>query len=89
MNVQTIKLYERCLIACANYPEYWVRYVQRMDEEGKTEIALDALHRATVTFLKVSTSHFSLQCPCDMYIYINSFSLNSTFAVHVIVLLGW
>ncbi|XP_024363891.1 pre-mRNA-processing factor 39-1 isoform X2 [Physcomitrium patens] len=49
---KTIKLYERCLIACANYPEYWVRYVQRMDEEGKTEIALDALHRATVTFVK-------------------------------------
>jgi hypothetical protein len=24
-----------------------------MDEEGKTELALDALHRATVTFVKV------------------------------------
>lgn len=49
---KTIKLYERCLIACANYPEYWVRYVQRLDFEGKTELALDALHRATVTFVK-------------------------------------
>ncbi|KAG0613938.1 hypothetical protein M758_6G139200 [Ceratodon purpureus] len=49
---KTIQLYERCLIACANYPEYWVRYVQRMDEEGKTDLALDALHRATVIFVK-------------------------------------
>lgn len=49
---RTIKLYERCLIACANYPEYWVRYVQRMDVEGKPELALDALHRATVIFVK-------------------------------------
>jgi pre-mRNA-processing factor 39 len=49
---KTIKLYERCLIACANYPEYWVRYVQRMDVEGKSELALDALHRATIIFVK-------------------------------------
>ncbi|XP_024366580.1 pre-mRNA-processing factor 39-1 isoform X4 [Physcomitrium patens] len=49
---KTIKLYERCLIACANYSEYWVRYVHRMDEEGKIESALDALHRASSTFVK-------------------------------------
>ena len=53
MGVQTVKLYERCLIACANYPEYWIRYVQRMDMEGNLELAMDALHRATTVFVKV------------------------------------
>ena len=69
--LQTIQLYERCLIACALYPEYWVRYVQRMDEEGKTELALDALHRATVTFVKVCFSFMKVYsllvlCSCLM-----------------------
>lgn len=49
---KTVKLYERCLIACANYPEYWIRYVQRMDYEGSIEIASDALTRATQIFVK-------------------------------------
>lgn len=57
MDVQTIKLYERCLIACANYPEYWIRYVQRMDAEGKLESALDALERASTVFVKVCFPH--------------------------------
>ena len=55
--MQTIKLYERCLIACANYPEYWIRYVQRMDAEGKLESALDALERASTVFVKVCFPH--------------------------------
>lgn len=51
--VQTVKLYERCLIACANYSDYWIRFVQRMDVEGKVELALNGLQRATGTFVKV------------------------------------
>eukprot|EP00249_Psilotum_nudum_P022185 c28411_g1_i1 orf=1180-2937(+) len=49
---KTVKLFERCLIACANYPEYWIRYVQRMDIEGSFEYASDALNRATQIFVK-------------------------------------
>lgn len=53
MYFQTVKLYERCLIACANYPDYWIRFVQRMDTEGKVELALNGLQRATGIFVKV------------------------------------
>lgn len=49
---KTKKLYERCLIACANYPEYWIRLVQRMDTEGQLELALDGLRGATSIFVK-------------------------------------
>ncbi|KAH9288350.1 hypothetical protein KI387_032467 [Taxus chinensis] len=47
-----VKVYERCLIACANYPEYWVRYVQCMQAAGSMEVANDALARATQIFVK-------------------------------------
>jgi pre-mRNA-processing factor 39 len=50
--LQTVKLYERCLIACANYPEYWIRYVQRMEVEGNLDLANNALTRATTVFVK-------------------------------------
>jgi len=50
---QIVKLYERCLISCANYPEFWMRYVDYMESNGGKEIANDALQRATSTFLKV------------------------------------
>ena len=48
-----MKLYERCLISCALYPEFWMRYVDFVDSKGGREIALDALERATLIFLKV------------------------------------
>eukprot|EP01018_Ginkgo_biloba_P031200 Gb_23802 [translate_table: standard] len=47
-----VKLYERCLIACANYPEYWIRYVQCMEAAGSMELANNALARATQIFVK-------------------------------------
>ena len=50
---QVVKLHERCLIACANYPEYWIRYIQCTDQEGTMEYAADALCRATQIFVKV------------------------------------
>ena len=58
--VQTVKLYERCLIACANYPDYWIRFVQRMDADGKLELALNGLQRSTGIFVKVGNFVFAL-----------------------------
>ena len=50
---QVVKLYERCLIACANYPEYWIRYVLCMEASGSMDLANNALARATQVFVKV------------------------------------
>lgn len=50
---QVVKLYERCLIACARYPEYWIRYVLCMEASGSMELAENALARATQVFVKV------------------------------------
>ncbi|PPS00558.1 hypothetical protein GOBAR_AA20117 [Gossypium barbadense] len=47
-----VKLYERCLIPCANYPEFWMRYVDFMESKGGREIANFALARAAEVFLK-------------------------------------
>ncbi|KAM7521754.1 hypothetical protein LguiA_011656 [Lonicera macranthoides] len=47
-----VKLYERCLIACANYPEYWIRYVLCMEASGSMDLAQNALARATQVFVK-------------------------------------
>ncbi|CAA7390579.1 unnamed protein product [Spirodela intermedia] len=49
---KVVKLYERCLIACANYPEYWTRYVLCMEASGSLELANNALARATQVFVK-------------------------------------
>ncbi|XP_020577520.1 pre-mRNA-processing factor 39-like isoform X1 [Phalaenopsis equestris] len=48
----TVKLYERCLIPCANYSEFWIRYVDFVDAKGGRELANDALERALKVFLK-------------------------------------
>ncbi|XP_010529144.1 PREDICTED: uncharacterized protein LOC104806115 [Tarenaya hassleriana] len=47
-----VKLYERCLIPCANYPEFWIRYVDFVESKGGRELANFALSRATQTFVK-------------------------------------
>ncbi|KAK8289165.1 hypothetical protein V6Z12_D07G173800 [Gossypium hirsutum] len=51
-NNGVVKLYERCLIACANYPEYWIRYVLCMEASGSMDLANNALVRATQVFVK-------------------------------------
>ncbi|CAK9162169.1 unnamed protein product [Ilex paraguariensis] len=51
---QVVKLYERCLIACANYPEYWIRYILCMEATGSMDLADNALTRATQVFVKKS-----------------------------------
>ncbi|KAJ6956639.1 pre-mRNA-processing factor 39-like isoform X3 [Populus alba x Populus x berolinensis] len=47
-----VKLYERCVIACANYTEYWIRYVLCMEATGNMDLANNALARATQVFVK-------------------------------------
>ncbi|THU46546.1 hypothetical protein C4D60_Mb09t06080 [Musa balbisiana] len=47
-----VKLYERCLIACANYSEFWIRYVEFVEAKGGRELANHALTRAVTVFLK-------------------------------------
>ncbi|XP_073226413.1 uncharacterized protein [Cicer arietinum] len=47
-----VKLYERCLIVCANYPDYWMRYADFMEAKGGREIANYSLDRATEIYLK-------------------------------------
>ncbi|KAM1679223.1 hypothetical protein ACFXTN_035813 [Malus domestica] len=53
-----IKLYKRCLIPCANYPEFWMHYVDFMEINGGREIANYALDRATQIFLKLPQCSF-------------------------------
>ncbi|KAK9056019.1 hypothetical protein SSX86_027106 [Deinandra increscens subsp. villosa] len=53
-----VKTYERCLIPCANYAEFWMRYVEFMESKGGRELANFALERTTQVFLKnVSEVH--------------------------------
>ncbi|KAL5219712.1 hypothetical protein ABZP36_024425 [Zizania latifolia] len=47
-----VKLYERCLIPCANYSEFWIRYAEFVDAKGGREIASYALGRASSCFVK-------------------------------------
>ncbi|XP_062196318.1 pre-mRNA-processing factor 39-2 isoform X2 [Phragmites australis] len=47
-----VKLYERCLIPCASYSEFWIRYAEYVDAKGGREIANYALGRASSCFVK-------------------------------------
>ncbi|GMH30903.1 hypothetical protein Nepgr_032746 [Nepenthes gracilis] len=49
---KVVKLYERCLVACANYPEYWIRYILCMEASASMDLADNALARATKVFVK-------------------------------------
>ncbi|XP_047319841.1 pre-mRNA-processing factor 39-2-like isoform X2 [Impatiens glandulifera] len=53
--VLVVRLYERCVIACANYPEYWIRYVLCMEAGGSMDLVNNALDRATQVFVKRQT----------------------------------
>ncbi|GER24959.1 pre-mRNA-processing factor [Striga asiatica] len=53
---KVVKLYERCLIACARYPEFWIRYVLCMEARSSMELAENALTRATQVFVKCQVS---------------------------------
>ncbi|KAF5953280.1 hypothetical protein HYC85_011224 [Camellia sinensis] len=47
-----VNLYERCLIPCVVYPEFWMSYVEFMETMGGQELANFALGRTTKIFLK-------------------------------------
>lgn len=63
---QAIKLYERCLIPCANYTEFWFRYVDFVESKGGRELANFALARASQTFVKVNGITIALVYPKKM-----------------------
>eukprot|EP00741_Cyanophora_paradoxa_P016313 tig00020911_g15750.t1 len=46
------KLYERCIIPCANYPEFWHRYGEWLDAAGERKEALEVYRRAATVFLR-------------------------------------
>mmetsp|Transcript_23885 Transcript_23885/g.33406 ORF Transcript_23885/g.33406 Transcript_23885/m.33406 type:complete len:634 (+) Transcript_23885:163-2064(+) len=51
----TVKIYERCLIACASYPEFWIRFATFVEGQGLETSVADARNiydRATSIFTK-------------------------------------
>lgn len=40
-------MYERCLVSCANYEEFWSRYVKFLTTVGDIENARNVFLRAT------------------------------------------
>ncbi|KXZ54454.1 hypothetical protein GPECTOR_4g1005 [Gonium pectorale] len=47
----TVTVFERCLVACANYPEFWQRYVRYLERTDSAS-AKAALERAVQGFCK-------------------------------------
>jgi len=47
-----IKLYERCLVACANYPEFWSRYANFVETNVGAAAARAIYVRMTSVFIK-------------------------------------
>lgn len=50
-SAETVTVYERCLVACACYPDFWKRYVRYM-EKSDVERARGILERATIVHCK-------------------------------------
>ncbi|KAK9805742.1 hypothetical protein WJX73_004772 [Symbiochloris irregularis] len=48
----TLRLYERCLVPCASYAEYWSRYARYLEDSGDVEGARAAIQRATLVHCK-------------------------------------
>ncbi|KAF1943620.1 TPR-like protein [Clathrospora elynae] len=51
---RTSFLYERCLVACALYDEFWLRYARWMFSQGKDENARIIYMRASCIFVPIS-----------------------------------
>jgi pre-mRNA-processing factor 39 len=51
---RTCFLYERCLIACALYEEFWLRYARWMFSQGKEEDTRIVYTRASCIFVPIS-----------------------------------
>eukprot|EP00003_Mantamonas_plastica_P028946 TRINITY_DN6772_c0_g1_i1.p1 TRINITY_DN6772_c0_g1~~TRINITY_DN6772_c0_g1_i1.p1 ORF type:complete len:592 (-),score=195.33 TRINITY_DN6772_c0_g1_i1:16-1791(-) len=48
---RTKKLFERCLVVCAYYPEFWLRYITYLTSIGDVETTKETLERATTLYL--------------------------------------
>eukprot|EP00798_Chlamydomonas_sp_ICE-L_P021455 gene21455-28424_t len=44
--------YERCLVPCASYPEFWERYATWLESKGLVDIAESAVQRLTSIFCR-------------------------------------
>lgn len=59
---RTVFLYERCLVTCAFYDEFWFRYARWMSaQEGKQEEVRNIYQRASTVFVPVSRPGIRLQ----------------------------
>lgn len=59
---RTVFLYERCLVTCALYDEFWFRYARWMSgQPGKEEEVRNIYLRATTLFIPVSCPGIRLQ----------------------------
>ncbi|PGH28001.1 hypothetical protein AJ80_00256 [Polytolypa hystricis UAMH7299] len=55
-------LYERCLVTCANYEEFWLRYARWMlAQEGKDEEVRNIYMRASTLYVPISRPAVRLQ----------------------------
>jgi len=58
---RTTFLYERCLVACALYEEFWLRYARWMFAQGKEEDTRLIYMRASCIFVSISRPAIRLQ----------------------------
>jgi len=49
---RVVKLYERCIVACCNYWEYWKNYIHYLESKNDEAAAREVFIRATTIFLK-------------------------------------
>jgi pre-mRNA-processing factor 39 len=60
--VRSVFLYERCLVTCAFYDEFWFRYVRWMSaQEGKQEEVRNIYQRASTLYVPISRPGIRLQ----------------------------
>lgn len=60
--IRTVFLYERCLVTCAFYDEFWFRYTRWMlAQEGKEEEVRNIYQRASCLYVPISRPGIRLQ----------------------------
>ncbi|RIB26755.1 hypothetical protein C2G38_1996840 [Gigaspora rosea] len=57
-------LYERCLVACALYEEFWQRYARWMISKNRLDDARNIYKRATSVFIPISRPSIRLSYAC-------------------------
>lgn len=60
--IRSVFLYERCLVTCAFYDEFWFRYIRWMSaQEGKQEEVRNIYQRASTLYVPISRPGIRLQ----------------------------